>query len=219
MHDRLLPVVDAALRRVLGSNDHEYEDLLQSSFEAVVVAMRKDKFRGDSSLSTWASRIARNVAIDALRGRARERRVFAYEADMEDLAARSPSNQPNPEKAADIRQQLARYHDTLWRLCQKKAQVVYLYDVLGHGLEEIASSLGITVAATQSRLVRGRKEIGGAVASLERREVDLHVVEERAPPSGTRWRVPRAKDVGLESDFPVESSASARGALRPVGRS
>jgi RNA polymerase sigma factor (sigma-70 family) len=217
VHGRLLPVVDAALRRVLGSKDQEYEDLLQSSLEAVLVATRKERFRGDSLQSTWASRIARNVAIDALRARARERRVFAFEADMEDVAARSHSNEPSPEKAADVRQQLARYHDTLGRLCEKKAQVVYLYDVLGHGLEEIASTLGITVAATQSRLVRGRKEISNVVASLERRDVDPHGVEERAPPSGVRWRVPRAKEARLESDVPPKSSGAPRRTLYPAG--
>jgi RNA polymerase sigma-70 factor (ECF subfamily) len=186
-HQLLVPVVDAALRRVLMPQDQEYEDLLQGALETVLAALRKDGFRGDSSLSTWASRIARNVAIDALRARSRERRVFAHEADTEDVAAQSQHSGPSPEKFADIRQQLTRYHDALWTLCPNKAEVVYLYEVQGYGLEEIAAKLGLSIAATQSRLVRGRKEIGDIVASLERRSANLRV-ERIHRPSGVPWR-------------------------------
>jgi RNA polymerase sigma-70 factor (ECF subfamily) len=165
-----LPAVDAALRQVLPPRDQEYEDLLQSALETVLHAMSKDRFRGDCSMSTWASRIARNVAIDALRARTRERRVFAHQADVTDVVARSRSTRPSPEKLADVREQLTHYRDALRRLRPEKAQVVYFNDVLGHEIDEIASTLGISVAATQSRLVRGRKEIGAIVATLERKK-------------------------------------------------
>ena len=179
----LLPVVDAALRRVVTARDPEFEDLLQSVLEAVLAAMRKERFRGESSLSTWASAIARNVAIDALRSRSRERRVFASQEELEEAAAQSQSSSPSPELMADVRQQLSHYHEALQSLCLSKAQVVYLSDVLGHRLEEIAATLGISVAATQSRLVRGRKEIADTVASFERRDVDPPW-EEGSPTSG-----------------------------------
>jgi RNA polymerase sigma factor (sigma-70 family) len=159
-HQLLVPVVDAALRRVLLPHDQEYEDLLQSALEAVFAGLRKDRFRGDSSLSTWASRIARNIAIDALRARSRERRVFAYEADTEDVAAQSRHSGPSPEKLADIREQLTRYHDALWTLCPNKAEVVYLYEVQGYGLEEIAATLGISVAPrNRDWCAGGRKSV------------------------------------------------------------
>jgi RNA polymerase sigma factor (sigma-70 family) len=169
-HRLLLPAVDAAVRQVLPPRDQEYEDLLQSALETVLDTMRKDRFRGECSMSTWAARIARNVAIDALRARTRERRVFAHKADVTDVAAQSRSTRPSPEKLADVREQLGRYRDALRRLEPEKAQVVYFNDVLGHGIDEIASTLGISVAATQSRLVRGRKEITEIVATLERKK-------------------------------------------------
>jgi RNA polymerase sigma-70 factor (ECF subfamily) len=40
-----------------------------------------------------------------------------------------------------------------------RAEAVFLHDVLGHELAEIAVITGATVAAAQSRLVRGRKEL------------------------------------------------------------
>jgi RNA polymerase sigma factor (sigma-70 family) len=198
----LLPVVEAALRRVVTARDPEFEDLLQSVLEAVLAAMRKERFRGESSLSTWASAIARNVAIDALRSRSRERRVFSSQKDLEEAAAQSQSNSPSPELMADVRQQLSHYHEALQSLCLTKAQVVYFSDVLGHGLEEIAATLGISVAATQSRLVRGRKEIADTVASFERRDAD--------PP----WEERTSGIWGTES-----SASTDRGSSPPSARS
>lgn len=184
--------------------DQEYEDLLQTALEVVLVSMRKNEFRGDSSLSTWAATIARNVAIDALRARARARRVFAHEADAQDVAARRHSMHPNPERLADVREQLAHYRDALTKLCPDKARVVYLHEVLGHRLEEIAGMLGISVAATQSRLVRGRRDIGDAVASLERRSPDLSA-EEVPGRSGYRWRAARRRALEPNSESADES--------------
>jgi RNA polymerase sigma factor (sigma-70 family) len=215
LHRLLLPVVDAALRRVLVTRDQDYEDLLQSALEAVLVGMCRDGFRGDSSLPTWASTIARNVAIDALRARARERRVFDHPVDAEDVAARSRSLGANPEQLADVREQLNRYRDALWRLCPTKARVVYLHDVLGHRLDEIADMLSISGAAAQSRLVRGRKEVAGLVAPLAKGGIELRV-EERVPPSGIRCRAAQAKSTREIPSACVESRASARRTLRPL---
>ena len=41
----------------------------------------------------------------------------------------------------------------------RKANVIFLHDVLGHELPDVAGILKITVAAAPSRLVRGRREI------------------------------------------------------------
>ncbi len=40
-----------------------------------------------------------------------------------------------------------------------QAQTLLLHDVLGHGLVEVASMMGVTVAAAQRRLSRGHQEL------------------------------------------------------------
>jgi RNA polymerase sigma factor (sigma-70 family) len=202
---RLLPVVDAALRRVITRQDHEYEDLLQSALEAVLAALRKDSFRGDSSLSTWVTKIARNIAIDVLRTRSRERRVFAHGAETDGVVAGTRSPGPSPERLVEVREQLIRYHEVLRKLPSSKVQIVYLYDVVGLGLEEIAKSLSLSVAATQSRLVRGRKEVDDRIAAMDRRRS----ISARggAPP----LRVLRPPPPGAPTEEPV--GAQERGGL------
>jgi DNA-directed RNA polymerase specialized sigma24 family protein len=51
-----------------------------------------------------------------------------------------------------VRRQLALMKPT-------RAEVLVLHDVHGYHLAEIATMMGLTVSATQSRLVRGRREL------------------------------------------------------------
>ena len=150
--------VDTVVRRLVGSTDPEYEDLVQSSLVNVLATFDGGKFRGDCPPRGWAAVIARNVAVDAIRARARERRVIAHDGDS--LAdERGHSDGLGPERLTDLHETLERVNRALRGLGPKKARVVYLHDVLGYQLEEVATMLGTSVAAAQSRLVRGRREI------------------------------------------------------------
>ena len=153
--------VRAVLRRLVGIDDPEYEDLVQSSIENVLVTFERGKFRGDCPKGGWAAVIARNVAIDAIRARRRERQLFARdEADM--IAAdsvRGADAKTGPEHLTGVQERLHRVESAMLGLGAQKANVVFLHDVLGHELADVAGILKITVAAAQSRLVRGRREI------------------------------------------------------------
>jgi len=153
--------VRAVLRRLVGTEDPEYEDLVQSSIENVLVTFDRGRFRGDCPKGGWAAVIARNVAIDAIRARRRERQLFARdEADL--IAAdsvRGADAKTGPEHLTGVQERLHRVKSAMLDLGTQKANVVFLHDVLGHELADVAGILKITVAAAQSRLVRGRREI------------------------------------------------------------
>ena len=153
--------VRGVLRRLVGAEDPEYEDLVQSSIESVLVSFDRGKFRGDCPQGGWAAVIARNVAIDAIRARRRERQLFAR--DEADLAAADslggPDTKMGPEHLTGVQERLHRVKSALLGLGAQKANVIFLHDVLGHELSDVAGILKITVAAAQSRLVRGRREI------------------------------------------------------------
>jgi RNA polymerase sigma-70 factor (ECF subfamily) len=151
--------VDTVVRRLIGRTDPEYEDLVQSSLVNVLATFDRGKFRGDCPPRGWAAVIARNVAVDAIRARARERRVIAHDGDAVAGERGRAERDLGPERLTDLRETLDRVNRALNGLGPKKAQVVYLHDVLGYQLEEVAAMLGTSVAAAQSRLVRGRREI------------------------------------------------------------
>jgi RNA polymerase sigma-70 factor, ECF subfamily len=158
--------VRVVLRRLVGAEDPEYEDLEQSAIENVLVTFERGRFRGDCPRGGWAAVIARNVAVDAIRARSRERRLFVHDPDdltVEDgargLDAGMGSGGTGPEHLTGVQERLRRVKGALLGLGMHKANVVFLHDVLGHELGDISSILGITVAAAQSRLVRGRREI------------------------------------------------------------
>jgi RNA polymerase sigma-70 factor (ECF subfamily) len=151
--------VDTVVRRLVGSTDPEYEDLVQSSLVNVLATFDGGKFRGDCPPRGWAAVIARNVAVDAIRARARERRVISHDGDAVADERGHTEGSLGPERLTDLHETLDRVNRALRGLGPKKARVVYLHDVLGYQLEEVATMLGTSVAAAQSRLVRGRKEI------------------------------------------------------------
>ena len=156
LYDRLEPVVDRALRRVLQSNDHD--DLIQIVFERIVRTLVERKFAGACSLSTWATAIAAHVGIDALRARVRERAVVWDDRTRgAEIAARTTAG--NLERQLEARAEIAELQGILASIEPAQAETVLLHDVYGHELSEIAILMGVSIAAAQSRLVRGRKEL------------------------------------------------------------
>lgn len=152
--EALRPIVEAAVRRLTGRNDSEYEDLVQSALEVVLGAMRARR-EDDAHVVQWVSAVARNVAIDKLRARTRERRVIFGEIECEPASERSVG----PEHLTHVRRELQRVDCALQDIGHARAMVVYLHDALGYQLAEVAEALALTPAAAQSRLVRGRRAL------------------------------------------------------------
>ena len=166
LHDRLISAIEATLFRVLGKREADHDDLVQATFEQVVVTLMRGRFARGCSLSTWASSVAAHVAFNALRSRRRARRVFDP-VELSDVADRQTVG--DPERDLGVREQIQAVQGHLTAMPADRAMVLLLHDVLGNELAEIAATLGISVAAAQSRLVRGRrdltKRLGHAVES------------------------------------------------------
>jgi RNA polymerase sigma factor (sigma-70 family) len=159
---RLAPAIAASLRRVVGGDDPEYEDMYQTALERVFRTLGESNFRGDCTTAGWAYVIARNVAVDALRARVRERTFLSLDQALDETFPQ-PGGDVGPERLAEARQQLSRLGDALAGMRPANAVVVYMHDVVGHDLLEISRLLRISTAAAQSRLVRGRRDVVGAL--------------------------------------------------------
>jgi RNA polymerase sigma-70 factor, ECF subfamily len=168
LYDQLYPAVARTLEKILRDSSGDYEDLVQISFERIVRTLIGERRPAVVNLSAWGSSIAAHVALDALRARARERRLFergsAGSSPVERVAA------PSLERQLEARQKLEWLQHTLGRMNADQARTVLLHDVLGHGLSEIASMMGVTVAAAQRRLSRGHQELLRQAARLSLKE-------------------------------------------------
>jgi RNA polymerase sigma-70 factor, ECF subfamily len=156
LFNQLESVVERGLYRVLQQRGPDFEDLIQVTFERIVRTLVERRFSAQCSLATWATAIATNVAIDSVRAKVRERRLFGgLNLEVIDREAKvHVSGADSVESRAEIQQ----LQQVLAQMNAGQAEAVFLHDVMGHDLAEIAEIAGTTVAAAQSRLVRGRKE-------------------------------------------------------------
>jgi len=157
LYDTLYPVVARTLQKVLHDTSGDYEDLVQASFERIVRTLVGERATRVANLPAWAGSIAAHVALDALRGRIRERKLF----EREDVASPRVESvlAPNMERQLEARRQLAWLQEILPKMNQEQAQTIVLHDVLEHDLSEVAAIMGVTVAAAQRRLSRGHQEL------------------------------------------------------------
>jgi RNA polymerase sigma-70 factor (ECF subfamily) len=163
IYKRLIRVIESTLTRVLGRGERDHNDLIQAVFEEVVRTIHSGQFQMRCSLTSWAATIACHVGLNTIRSRRMERTVFdrdqALDAIGDDAAAGS-----HPEQALDARDDLRRLRVALAAMPEGRAEAVVMHDVLGYGLSEIAALSGSSVAAVQSRLVRGRRELAARLA-------------------------------------------------------
>lgn len=151
-------------------NDSEAEDVVQEAYVRALTHL--DGFRGESSLSTWLSRIAMNEAMGRLRGR---RPSLDLDSLLqESLAAQIipfPTVVSDPEKSMAQRQIQEVVEHAIDRL-PEPFRLVFITRVMEEmTVEETAELLGIKPETVKTRLHRARallrqnveKEIGPVI--------------------------------------------------------
>jgi RNA polymerase sigma-70 factor (ECF subfamily) len=164
LYDRLVGPVEGTLFRILGCRDEAHDDLVQTAFEQIVLTLTKRKFARACSLSSWAVSVTTHVAFNTIRSRTRERRVLDRRRDG-DHEAKAHGVGLDVERHVGAREALLHVRRHLAQMDEQRATTLFLHDVMGHELSEIAVLTGVSVAAAQSRLVRGRKELHGRLLS------------------------------------------------------
>jgi RNA polymerase sigma-70 factor (ECF subfamily) len=156
---RARPAVDKTVVRLLGRRDVDHDDLVQVSM--VELARSLPSFRGECSLDTWVSRVTAHTVFKELRRRKSERRIF--ERPGEDGPPEGAHDQVNRGLVA--RSLVGRVRAHLDAMDPAKATAVVLHDVCGYDLREVAQITESTVAAAQTRLVRGRADLHARISS------------------------------------------------------
>jgi RNA polymerase sigma-70 factor (ECF subfamily) len=168
LYDHLIGAVESTLYRILGTRGPDHEDLVQSAFEQIVVTLTQGRFTRTCSLKSWAVVITNHLALNTVRARTNERKVFNLHADAD--TSESATWRSDPERDSSARRDLSMLRKLLAQMSPKLAQTLVLHDAFGHDLAEIATLTGASIAAAQSRLVRGRRTLEELLAKSGLRE-------------------------------------------------
>ena len=115
-------------------------------------------FQGRSKFSTWLVSIARNTALQRLRGRKNVESLDEPERDQEgDFRPRQVRSwADNPEQLHSKLEIQQLVEAGIVGLPAKYRVVVVLRDIEQHSTDEVARELGLSVPAVKTRLLRGR---------------------------------------------------------------
>ena len=165
LYHRFRRQVAANLYRVLGDRT-DLDDLVQEVF---VIAFRGlERCRGDARLSTWLYRICVNVALGRIRSKKRRPPPLGLR-DL-DTAALDPSlteRPETPERSLERQRDQARVYQALEQLAPKKRLVLYLHEIEGRDLKEIAYLVDSNPVTVRTRLFYARREFYRVIAGQD----------------------------------------------------
>lgn len=158
--DRIIGIVYGIVR-----NREDAYELAQEVF--VRIYQHIDKYQPGTNFSTWAFRIANNLAIDKYR-RKRTAAETEFDNDFQAHYASgdgmiTPPIGLNPERAcecAELREKIAAALDTL---SEKQRAALTLCDIDGLSYKEIADILNIQIGTVMSRLHYARINLQAAL--------------------------------------------------------
>jgi RNA polymerase sigma-70 factor (ECF subfamily) len=138
-------------------NRDDAEDEVQNAFWKAYNHLAL--FGGQSTFSTWVTRIVINHCLMRYR-RARRVQFISYDSLSSDgdwYVTYEPTSKESPEEGVGDREVREALHIELRRLPILLRIPIEMYFIHGRTLDEVAGDLGISVAATKSRLHRGQE--------------------------------------------------------------
>lgn len=145
------------LAKHITQNDEDAEDVLQEAFLKAYEHL--DGFQGNSKFYTWIVRIAVNEALMKLRKRKSDRTVPLDEPvdTGEEMVAREIAVwEDNPEQRYSRDEMQGILDQAIQSLKPDFRTVFMLRDIEELSTEETAETLGISIPAVKSRLLRAR---------------------------------------------------------------
>ena len=142
--------VAATVIGMLGSSP-EADDVGQETFIRFYQSL--DKFRGESSVGTYLTRIAINLSLNELKRRKRRNTHFFSQGEEKMGKAPDKKNRKNKKELKDI------VHLGIEKLDPKYRAVVVLRLIEGYSTNETAQILRLPVGTVLSRLARAQKNL------------------------------------------------------------
>ena len=141
-------------------NWEDAEDALQDSFLNAFVHL--NKFEGRSSFSSWVTRIAINTSLMIMRKKRRNKElsIDPGDNDSESYDKWEPRDlREDPERRYVRHERAELLRRAIRRLPPALRAAVELQQAQEYSVQELADSLGISLAAAKSRLLRARLSV------------------------------------------------------------
>lgn len=154
--NRYRPQVARTVIGMLGHTD-EADDVGQEVFIRLYRSI--EKFRGESALSTYLTRIAINLSLNALKKQKRQNIFHSYTNESDDNNGKQLYNLPNydDEHEANDTQELVQM--ALTKLDPKFRSVIVLRMLEGFSTKETAEALELPLGTVLSRLTRAQDKL------------------------------------------------------------
>ncbi len=137
--------------RMCGSAE-DAEEAAQDTFLALWRGI--ERFRQESSLSTWIYRLASNACIDLLRRGKRSVTGTSLDDEESFVSAADPS--PQPQQEAEARELYRQLREGLLALPEDYRSILLLREAEGLSYAEISAATGLELGTVKSRISRGR---------------------------------------------------------------
>jgi RNA polymerase sigma-70 factor (ECF subfamily) len=149
-------------------NPEDASDLAQETFLKVFKSI--DKFRGESSFSTWIYRITANICKDELRKIKRKPQTSLDQEiwlDEGSVIRQVVDEKPTPDEAFEQKELWNYLQDLIANLSPEYRMVIVLRDINGYSYEEIAQITETSLGTVKSRLNRARKALSEQINLLK----------------------------------------------------
>lgn len=146
-------------RTVIGmlGNTSEADDVGQEVFIRLYKSI--DKFRGDSALGTYLTRIAINLSLNALKKQKRQRIYSSFTSNNEDDKRDHLQNMPNYDDEHEAKDAQELVQMALIKLDPKFRSVIVLRMLEGFSTKETAEALNLPLGTVLSRLTRAQDKL------------------------------------------------------------
>jgi RNA polymerase sigma-70 factor, ECF subfamily len=160
------------------------EDIVQQSFYKAFVHLCQ--FQGESSPSTWLTRIAINEALMFLRHIRLTREVSIDSignAGGSPAISEKPDSNPNPESRYSQREEVRILSKAVRNLRPGLRRTIVLSELRELSTSETARRMGLSVAAVKARSFRGKRQL--------RQELASYLKSTRKPGTDIARHIPR----------------------------
>lgn len=170
-YDRLVlrwetAVVNAALS--VCNNRELARDAAQDAF--VTAWMKLANLSDGTKYGAWTCRIARNCALQLLT----RYRYYTGEisTDDEEVAYRMAAKEADPAERTTQHAENKLLHEAIGTLSEKVRQIIRLYYLENHSIDEIAEMLGVTSGTVKRQLWDGRRKIRKELCAMDETATD-----------------------------------------------